>query len=257
MKLHGRRVLITGGRRLGSRLAIALAERGCDVALSYHSQRSPVETTAAACQQHGVRTWLHQADLRDPTAAAGLVEAVVQAWGGIDILLNLTSIYRRTPFKTLTVADSLDLLGSNLLAPYWVSVAVAQQMLQQPMVADLQGKIVHFTDWAVDRPYRDFLPYQVGKGGIVTLTKTLAVELAPTITVNAIAPGTVEPPPHLSAAQLEQIRTAAALQRIGSPDDIVAATLLIVAETDFMTGEVLRLDGGRFLGATNEPGDVE
>ena len=123
-------------------------------------------------------------------------------------------------------------------------------MIQQPIENGVQGKIIHFTDWAVDRPYRDFLPYLVAKGGLETLTRTLAVELAPTITVNAIAPGTVEPPPTTSDKKLEQIRKSSALNRIGSADDVNQAVLYLLEGTDFVTGEVFRVDGGRFLGST-------
>jgi NAD(P)-dependent dehydrogenase (short-subunit alcohol dehydrogenase family) len=127
-------------------------------------------------------------------------------------------------------------------------------MQQQPVVDGLQGKIIHFTDWAVERPYRGYLPYLVAKGALATFTRALAVELAPTITVNAIAPGTVEPPPHLTLAQREQIRMSAALQRIGSPDDVNRAVLYLLEGTDFVTGEIYRVDGGRFLGPASTPG---
>ena len=149
-------------------------------------------------------------------------------------------------------------------------------------VDGLRAKIIHFTDWAVDRPSRDFLPYLtdcckivgwtprpsvpnwislgrgdqatffngllIAKGGLVTLTKALAVELAPTITVNAVAPGTVEPPPSLSESKLQEIRDSSALGRIGSANDVIQAVLYLLEGTDFATGEVLRVDGGRFLG---------
>lgn len=255
MNLSGKRALITGGRRLGGLLAVELARRGCHIALSYHSQREPVERTAAACRALGVRSLIHQADLREPAAARGLIEAVVAPWGGIDLLINLTSIYRRTPLVGLTDQDSRELLASNLEAPYWVAVAAAQQMLTQPIVEGLRGKMLHFTDWAVDRPYPYFLPYMVAKGAVVTLTKALAVELAPTITVNAIAPGTVEPPPHLTPDDLARLRSAAALERIGHPDDVIRAALYLLEGTDFVTGEVYRVDGGRFLGPVRENGD--
>ncbi len=249
MDLQGKVVLITGGRRIGSQLALLLAEQGAHIALTYHTSQAAIEATAVACRERGVEAATFAADLRDATNSQQLVDDVVRRWGRIDVLVNLTSIYRRTPFDKLTPADYDAMIGSNLTAPYWTALAVARQMRTQPFVGGLQGKIIHFTDWAVDRPYRDFLPYLVAKGALVTLTKALAVELAPHITVNAIAPGTVEPPPHATEAQLDCIRESSLLQRIGSADDVNQAVLYLLAGTEFVTGEVFRIDGGRFLGA--------
>jgi pteridine reductase len=179
-----------------------------------------------------------------------LVAETVTEFGSLDVLINLTSVYRHTPWEALRPTDYEEMLAANLSAPYFTAVAAARAMRRQPMENGIQGKIIHFTDWAVDRPYRDFLPYLVAKGGVVTLTKALAAELAPTITVNAIAPGTVEPPPQTPPQQLERIRASSALNRLGVADDVNHAVLYLLEGTDFVTGEVIRVDGGRFLGAT-------
>ncbi len=252
MQLAGKTILITGGRRVGGKLARLLAQRGANIALSFHSNRDAVEETARNCRLAGVQAEVFQADLREAEQAQRLVDETVRRFGSLDVLINLTSIYTRTPWKELTPQDYDAMIASNLTAPYWTAIAAARQMQRQPIVAGLQGKIIHFTDWAVDRPYRGFLPYLVAKGGLVTLTKALAVELAPTILVNAIAPGTIEPPPHLSQEQLERIRQSAALERIGSADDVNQAVLYLLEGTDFVTGEVFRVDGGRFLGPSGE-----
>ncbi len=252
MQLAGKTALITGGRRIGGNLAQLLATRGTNIALSYHTNQQAVAETAAECRQSGVEAEIFRADLRHAEQAEALISQTVARFGSIDVLINLTSIYERTPWEKLTPRDYDAMIASNLTAPYWTAVAAARQMQRQPVVAGVQGKIIHFTDWAVDRPYRDFLPYLVAKGGLVTLTKALAVELAPTILVNAIAPGTIEPPPGLSHEQLERIRQSAALERIGSPDDVNQAVLYLLEGTDFVTGEVFRVDGGRFLGPSGE-----
>lgn len=258
MQLAGKTVLITGGRRLGARLAELLAERGANIALSYHTSRERTEEVASACLTYGVEAEIFAADLREPDQAEGLIRSVAARFGTIDGLVNLTSIYTRTPFRDLRPEHYFDMLHSNLTAPYLTAVAAAQQMLRQPVVDGLQGKILHFTDWAVQRPYRDFLPYMVAKGALETLTRTLAVELAPTITVNAIAPGTVLPPPDVSDERLTAIRQSAALQRIGTPDDVNRLVLYLLEGTDFVTGEVFRVDGGRFLGNPEaQLGDVD
>jgi pteridine reductase len=249
MQLTGKTALITGGRRIGGKLARLLADRGANIALSYFTNRDAVEETAADCRERGVHTEIFQADLRLAEEAEGLIELTAERFGSLDVLINLTSIYTRTPWKELTPRDYDAMIASNLTAPYWTA---ARQMQRQPVVAGLQGKIIHFSDWAVDRPYRGFLPYLVAKGGLVTLTKALSVELAPTILVNAIAPGTIEPPPDLSQEQLERIGQSAALGRIGSPEDVNQAVLYLLEGTDFVTGEVFRVDGGRFLGPSDE-----
>jgi len=250
MNLHGKTVLITGGRRIGAKLARQLAERGANLALSYLTSGDALNELAEECRRLGVQAETFRADLRSADEAERLVEWTVATFGSVDVLVNLTSIYTRTPFATLRPQDYEAMLTVNLTAPYWVAVAAARAMQKQPIVEGLQGKIIHFTDWSVDRPYRDVLPYLIAKGGLVTLTKALAVELAPTITVNAVAPGTVEPPPGLSESKLQEIRDSSALGRIGSANDVIQAVLYLLEGTDFATGEVLRVDGGRFLGPT-------
>ena len=250
MNLDGKTVLITGGRRIGTKLALQLAARGANLAFSYHNSRDAMMQVVEDCEQAGVKAEAFPADLRHPGDANSLIAETVDQFGSLDVLVNLTSIYTHTPFESLQPNDYHELMAANLTAPYFTALAAARAMLKQPIVNGLQGKIIHFTDWAVDRPYRGFLPYLVAKGGLVTLTKALAVELAPTITVNAIAPGAVEPPPDLSPLQLEQIRASSALNRLGTPEDVIQAVIYLVEGTDFVTGEVFRVDGGRFLGAS-------
>jgi NAD(P)-dependent dehydrogenase (short-subunit alcohol dehydrogenase family) len=160
----------------------------------------------------------------------------------------MTSEFHPQPFDDLTTVDFEENIAANLAAPYYAAVAAARAMRRQPIVDGLQGKIVNFTDWAVDRPYKCFLPYFIAKGGVAAMTKALAVELAPTITVNAIAPAMIDPPPNLSAEDIAAIRDASPLKRIGSPADAVNLVLYLLEGTDFTTGNIYRLDGGRFLG---------
>lgn len=250
MNLAGKTVLITGGRRLGAKLALQLAERGANIAFSYHTSRDSTLKSVHECELIGVKSQAFPADLRRHEDAKSLVTDTKATFGSLDVLINLTSIYHPTPFDQLQPNDYTEMLASNLTAPYYTAVAAAQIMRKQPIENGLQGKIIHFTDWAVDRPYRGFLPYLVAKGGLVTLTKALAVELAPTITVNAIAPGAVEPPPGSTPEQLEQIRASSVLNRLGSANDVNRAVLYLLEGTDFVTGEIFRVDGGRFLGQT-------
>ena len=250
MNLDGKTVLITGGKRLGAKLAIQLAARGANIAFSYHSSRESILQAVEQCENVGVRAEAFPADLRHPEDANSLVEETMATFRSLDVLINLTSVYTQTPLELVQPEEYYEIIAANLTAPYFTAIAAARAMRRQPIENGIQGKIIHFTDWAVDRPYRDYLPYLVAKGGLVTLTKALAVELAPTITVNAIAPGAVEPPPSVTHQQLEEIKASSALNRLGTADDVNRAVLYLLEGTDFVTGEVFRIDGGRFLGAS-------
>ncbi|MFN0056141.1 MAG: SDR family NAD(P)-dependent oxidoreductase [Planctomycetales bacterium] len=248
MQLAGKTVLITGGRRVGAQLALALGRRGANVALSFFRSRERIESVAAQVRQLGVGCEALACDLRKPEEAEELVRRTVAAFGGVDALVNMASEFQATPFDQLTPQDFDDNLASNLKGPYLAALAAARAMRRQPIVDGLQGKIINFVDWAVERPYKGFLPYLVAKGGLVTLTRALAVELAPTIAVNAIAPAMIDPPPDLSPEDIEAIRMASPLKRIGIPDDANNLVLYLLEGTDFATGGVYPVDGGRFLG---------
>ena len=252
MNLDGKTVLITGGRRVGAQLAVELARRGANVALSYFKSRERIEAVAREVHEQGVGAAAFPADLREPADAEALVAQTVGEFGSIDCLVNMASEFHSRPFDELSPADFDEAIASNLKAPYLVAVAAARGMRKQPVVDGLQGKIVNFADWAIERPYRNFLPYFIAKGGIVTMTKALAVELAPTITVNAIAPAMIDPPPSLSADDIEAIRLASPLKRLGIPSDANNLVLYLLEGTDFATGTVYRVDGGRFLGTDSD-----
>ena len=135
----------------------------------------------------------------------------------------------------------------NLKAPMWTAIATAQRMQKQTVENGVKGKIIHFLDWAVYRPYRDYLPYLVAKGGLDTLTKTLATELAPDILVNGIAPAMIAPPESLSEEEIESICRQTPLRRHGTPEDANNLVVYLIEGTDFATGSIFRIDGGRFL----------
>ncbi len=250
MNLRGRVVLVTGGRRVGGDLAISLAERGADVALTYHTSRDAIEQTVARVVALGVRGLAIEADLSRAEQAEGAVGQVVARLGRLDALVNMASIYRRTPFAGLEPADFDAMVAANLAAPYHVAINAARRMLAQSRLAEgeLKGKIVFVGDWATERPYRDYLPYLVAKGGLTTLTLALARELAPDVSVNLVQPAMVAPPPGLSEAELADVLAATPLRRSGTPDDVNRLILYLLEGTDFATGACYRVDGGRFLG---------
>jgi pteridine reductase len=246
--LRGKAVLITGGRRVGADLALLLAARGANLAMTYHTSRTVIEQTIAAVEDQGVTGLAVGADLSRPEEAERTVTQVAGRFGRLDALVNMASVYRRTPMATLSPRDFDDMIAGNLAAPYHTALAAARQMLTQPDDGGIKGKIVNIGDWATERPYKDYLPYLVAKGGLTTLTLALARELAPHIPVAMIQPAMVEPPPGLTPEELRTIIAHTPLRRIGSPGDISRLILYLLEGTNFVTGACYRVDGGRFLG---------
>jgi pteridine reductase len=140
------------------------------------------------------------------------------------------------------------LLAANLAGPYHTAVAAAKQMLAQPAEDGIRGKIINVGDWATERPYKDYLPYLVAKGGLTTMTLALAKELAPHITVNMVQPAMIDPPPEMTQAERAAVIAATPLRRVGTPGDLNRLILYLLEGTDFATGACYRVDGGRFLG---------
>jgi pteridine reductase len=166
--------------------------------------------------------------------------------------VNMASIFRRTTLAELTPGDFDAMIAANLAAPYHTSIAAARRMIVQPGEDGIRGKIVSVGDWATERPYKDYLPYLVAKGGLKTMTMALARELAPHVTVNLIQPAMIDPPPHLGAEDLDAVVAATPLRRIGNADDANRLVLYLLEGTDFATGACFRVDGGRFLGVEDD-----
>ena len=194
-KLTGRIVLIAGGRRVGADLALLLAARGANVAMTFHTSRAAIEKTIAEALAFGVKGLAVAADLTQPTQAEAAVQQVVDHFGRLDFLVNMTSVFKRTPFASVSAQDFDALIAANLSAPFHTAVASARAMLSQPAHDGIKGKIVILGDWATERPYKDHLPYLVAKGGLTTMTLGLARELAPHVPVALIQPAMIDPPP--------------------------------------------------------------
>jgi NAD(P)-dependent dehydrogenase (short-subunit alcohol dehydrogenase family) len=245
MQLHDRVVLITGGKRIGADIALAFAARGADVALCYRESRAEAEATAHAVVKLGRRGQLIQVDLRSPADCRRAVAETVSSLGRLDVLINMASVYARKPYLELTEEDWERSLGVDLRAAHLCAQAAVPHMRTAG-----QGRIVNFTDWvaASRRPrYPGYLPYYVAKMGVIALTEALALELAAdNILVNAIAPGPIIPPEGISPEELEAVVRATPLGRWGGSEEISRAVLLFM-DSDFITGETIRVDGGRHV----------
>ncbi len=241
-------VLITGGRRVGSDLALMLAGRGWDVAMTYRTSREAIERTIARVEERGGKGLAIAADLSRPEQAEDAVQRAASRFGRLDALVNMASAFRRTPLATLSPRDFDEMIAANLAAPYHTAISAARVMLDQPGEDGIKGKIVNIGDWATERPYTDYLPYLIAKGGLTTMTLALAKELAPHIPVAMVQPAMIDPPPDLGEADIASVIAQTPLRRIGSPDDVNRLVAYLLEGTNFVTGACFRVDGGRFLG---------
>ena len=237
--------LITGGRRIGAIVARELAARGVDVALAYARSREAADRAAAQVRATGRRAAVIQADVTSPDACAAMIAATVDALGRLDILINMASVYSKKPFDELTVADWNAVIDVDLRAAFLCAHAAVPYMRRQR-----GGRIINFSDWVArsGRPrYEGFVPYYVAKSGVVALTEALALELAAdNILVNAIAPGPIVAPPETTADEVRTVEQATPLGRWGGEEEIAKGVLALL-DSDFITGETIRIDGGRHL----------
>lgn len=245
MDLTDKTALITGGRRIGAVVATELARKGAHVATVYRASRTEAEQTATALRALTRRAFIIQADLQEPDACRRVIDETVTEFGRLDVLVNMASVYREKAIDALTLEDWNTQMAVDLRAAWLCSQAAVPHLRRAG-----GGRIVNFSDWVArsGRPrYRGFLPYYVAKAGVIALTEALALELAgDQILVNAIAPGPIVAPPGTSAAESEAVEQATPLGRWGGEIEIAKAVIALV-ESDFITGETVRVDGGRHV----------
>ena len=245
MTLDGIVALITGGKRIGAAVAVDLATAGADVALVYNRSRDEADETAERVRAAGRRALVMQADLSDATRCRVVVDRAAAELGRLDVLVNMASLYERKDYAELSEADWDRALAVDLKATHLCTQAAVPHMRRQG-----GGRVVNFADWvaASGRPrYTGYVPYYVAKAGVIGLTQILALELAADrILVNAVAPGPIVPPAGTSADEIAAVERATPLGRWGGAGEIVKAVRFLV-ETDFVTGEVIRVDGGRHV----------
>jgi pteridine reductase len=241
LDLVGKRALVTGaGRRVGAEIALALGACGMRVGVHYHSAATQAELTCEGVRAAGGEAYALPADLSADDGPRSLVERALDVLSGLDLLVLSAANFERTPFAQIDERQWDDAMALNLRAPF----ALAQ--CSAPALRATRGSIVLVTCISHIAPYRDYLPYETSKAGVYQLMRLLALELAPEVRVNAVAPGSVKPPDSFSAAQLDALAQRIPLGRLGQARD-VADAVVHLAQSDWMTGSEIVVDGGRSL----------
>lgn len=243
MELQGKTALVTGGAiRVGREIVLALAGRGAAVAVHYHRSEEPARALVAQIQDRGGRAAAFQADVSEAASVDRLMDCVLSHFGALDVLVNNAAIFQRTPFATVTEEEWDRTLGVNLKGPFLCARRAGREMLARG-----GGKIVNIADISAYRPWANYIPYCVSKAGVAALTQGLAKALAPTVQVNAVAPGAVLFPEAYTEEQRRSVIASIPMGRPGSPEDVARTVLFLVEGPDYVTGVVIPVDGGRLL----------
>lgn len=231
--------VVTGGAvRLGRAVARRLAREGWDLVLHYHSSREAAREAEEECREAGARVRLVQADLSRAEGSRRLCREAREAFEGVDLLVNNAAVFPRTPTLAEAAEAWEEILAVNLRAPFLCAAGLAEAL------AEREGSIVFVADIYGRYPLRGYLPYCVAKAGVIMLTRALALELAPRVRVNAVAPGAILPPEGAPPEWGERLVRRIPRGRLGDPEDIASAVSYL-ASAGFVTGQVLAVDGGR------------
>ncbi len=242
MDLNGKVALVTGGaKRLGKAIVHALAQRGCQLVVHYHTSQTEAQATVQELRTAGHEAIALQADITQESEVESMVEQAVERFGRIDVLVNNAAIFYRTPIDTVTFDDWEQIINVNLTGTFLCAHKIGLRMR-----ASGWGHIINMADVAGQRPWADYIPYSVSKACVLTFSQGLAMELAPEVMVNAVVPGPVlfqdDTPEEVQQREIEKTL----LKRAGTPEE-VAKLIVFIAESDFSTGSVFSVDGGRSL----------
>jgi len=238
MKLEGGVALVTGaGHRVGRALALALGAERMSVAVHYNAAREEADETVSLIEKAGGKAKSFPADLLDPDAPAQLVLTVARTMGPLRVLVNSAAVMKHQPFGAIKPKDWDDVMSLNLRAPFFLAQAAAGEMQDG-------GSIINISDLAAFETWPSYIPHSISKAGMVKMTEGLARVMAPSVRVNAIAPGAVLLPDEWSEKTGERLSDTTPLRRLGDPQDVVDAMLYLL-RSDYVTGETIVVDGGR------------
>jgi len=243
MNPKGKTALIKGRAvRVGKAITLALAEAGANVVINYNSSAKAAEETAVSAQKFNVGTLAVQANVGDAEQVAAMVAAAKAKFGGVDILINSASLWRQTPFPTDDFTDWHRVTNILINGAFYCANAVAPLMLARG-----EGAIVNIIDLSAYEPWPNFMAHSVGKSALLAMSRQLALELAPAVRVNAVAPGPVLAPPDYSDEKIAQTAAKTLLNRWGTAEDVADAVMFFV-KASYVTAETLAVDGGQRFG---------
>jgi pteridine reductase len=239
--LAGRVALVTGaGKRVGRAIALELGRRGMRVVVHFNGSRQGADETVASIRGAGGDATAIQADLGSPDAPDRLIDEVLARHGSLGALVNSAAMMLRTPVGEVTVAEWETMFALNVRAPFFLSQRAA------PALVATRGSIVNIADLAAFESWPAYVPHGMTKAAVVQMTRALARALAPSVRVNAVAPGVVLMPEGWSADEAEKLRMTTPLARLGSPEDVAQAVVYLL-QAGYVTGETIRVDGGRHI----------
>lgn len=244
--MQGKVILVTGGaKRVGAAICRRLHAQGAYLIVHYRSSLDEAKALSDELnRQRPESVALAQADLLDTDLLPNLVEKAIKRFGHLDVLINNASSFFPTLLQQSTLEDWKDLVGSNLQAPLFLTKAAASYLKER------HGCVVNIIDIHTERPLKNYVIYNAAKGGLLALTKSLAVEMAPEVRVNGVSPGPIlwpEAGQWSDDTARQQIIASTLLQRCGEPDDIAKTVQFLIADAPYITGQVIAVDGGRSI----------
>lgn len=241
MELRNKNALITGAaHRVGKAIALRLAKEGCNIAIHYHTAAREAEQTLTEIQSCSVEAHAYQADLRSHEEIGILFESITHDFERLDILINSAAIMQRIPFREVSPEDWETTIDLNLRAAFFCT------QLAIKLMGDAGGAVINISDIAGLQPWVDFPVHSISKVGIEMLTKVAALAYAPDVRVNAVAPGPVLKPDHMSEARWAQLGAELPIGQAGETADVAEAVFFLL-KNDFITGETIVVDGGNQL----------
>jgi len=247
MELKGTAAIITGSSgRLGGAITKALAQAGCNCICHYNNNRQKAEELAEQIKALGVKALAIGTDLTRPDRIKDLFEKAVE-FGTPQVLINSAAVFSRQPLAEVTFEEAQKVLNLNLIAPILVSQAFAKQINAKfPKAKSVIGKIINIADVGGIRPWAGYVLYCSSKAGLIGATKALAKELAPSICVNSVAVGVVHWPSDFDESQKQHQLSLIPARRIAEPTEVTKAIIFLL-KNDYITGQVLNVDGGRCI----------
>lgn len=239
MNIQSKTALVTGGaHRVGKAIALELARAGANLVINYNSSATAAEETVREAEALGVQALAIQCDIADLSAVQRMVAQIAERFGGLDILVNNADYYGKHPFPTDDYTTWRRVTDITIHGSFYVSNECAPLLL-----AGEGGAVVNIVDLSVWQPWKGFTAHAVAKAGLMALTQQMALELAPTVRVNAVAPGPVLAPPDYTEKQLQVVEKGTLLRRWGRAEDVAHAVRFLV-EAEYITGDVIFVDGG-------------